>query len=415
MKQVFRYRLIKSVLLGICILYLVSFSQDFLYEKQPSGIFDSLITEEMLLLAPELRGNFIRNYTWPGLSKENAPEIGVRADGFDISDLSVWGGGTIGKRSAGLLLTGFDHETNGKQDLNETYTGDSVEVRDLNSKFSIRAKTYITPILQDLFSGISGEFLYGNSFFSNRRTYWDTSGSSQRIDSTNNNYLFIHLRALHPMQRSFSYADWWFYKNEILDVNNINESKNNFYHWGYLIGWAGVLPQQYTWRVSFNNEYGHFVNQSENYNLKYSTWAIDGVFTRERHCGPVEQYCGAQLRLFLTEQKDMVGGTSNGSGCKLTFPFLLKYNPVSSVSFFSSCKITLYYRYIHGENFNDSDSPDYILMRSPQAAGNVIKSNLYFSPLSVQWSPSKHHAVSMIPTLDNSGVFNASLEWRVKF
>jgi hypothetical protein len=399
MKNLFNYLRLPALLFGIAALYSISSALDYTNINLPVNNSDSLITEEMLLLDPQLQGTFKTNNTWPGLTKINTPEIGIQSNGFDLSGLSVWGSQNIGKHSAGLLLTGFDRKSNTSNSYQVNYYGDSLRYKEQKSNFSIYGKTYLQPFLPGLLDGISGECYVNRSSSSSQEFESNSSNSSRGLDTTHDNYFSIHLRGVHVKKRFALYADWWANERELFSIKNSTSTYNKdsnlsrIYHSGCILGLIKIVPHYYTWRISLN--YEHILNENVSQYSKSNSLAIDGAFIKEKHYGPLTQYYGMQLRLSANDL------WWDFFGCKLTLPLLLKYTPVPHLSLYSSCKLTVDLKH-NGSNTSID-------------RGNSINSAIYFSPLSFQWSPSKHHDIVITPMFSSTGVFSASLEWRIGF
>jgi hypothetical protein len=164
-----------AIFFGIVILYAISSGQNYSFDNIPNSNYDSLLPDEMILLSPQLRGNFTRNFIWPGLTNTKTPEVGIRMNGFDISSLSVWGEGNIANHSSGLLLTGFNGSTEENQDLEKDYHDSSVIEKRANSQFAIHGKTYFQSYFPDLFNGVSAECYYRSNSDSWQNPYWNSS------------------------------------------------------------------------------------------------------------------------------------------------------------------------------------------------------------------------------------------------
>jgi hypothetical protein len=396
------------------VLYGLVYSQELSTDEHSSGtIISSLFTPEMLLLSPELQGTFARNYFWPGLFKDSITETGIQFGGPQMKNLSAQGSARIGRCFSGLQIDGFDHNINNTQSA-RLEDNDSVEIEGKNNNFSIGGKFYCVPFLF-LENGISAECSYERHSNNRRSTEWDSTNHSATYKINEfEQMFFIHARGIHRLSwRHFLYADWWMdlngtiYKPVYVGIDN--PIQNTFSRkMGFMAGFSSVRQRNYNWHISAGTE--SYMRRTENYyNIKdnpfetrllaapFQTWVVDAAFMKEVNLGDLTQYSGAKLRLssILTKQ-EMV--EYRDPGFEFTVPLLLKYCPVPKITFYTGSNVSLTCRY-HKEG---------------SYPGNVIRTYYDLSPIAVQWTPTIHHFITVVPQISD-GVMSGSFEWRYRF
>jgi hypothetical protein len=391
-------------LLVISVLCGLAHSQRFSTDEHSSGTtISTMFTPEMLLLSPELQGTFARNYFWPGLFRDSIIETGIQFEGSQMMNLSVQGSAKVGRCLSGLQLYGFDHNTNNTQSVDENYDNDSVETERKYNHFSIGGKFYCIPFLF-LKNGISAECSYSRYSNNTRDTEWDSTGYNEPYKTNElEQTVFVHARGVHRLsRRQFLYAEWWMDLNDTVYETGFSYSlpKKKFsMSMGFLAGFSSIIEGNYNWHISAGNEsYMRRTNYSY-YEIDnpFNRWVVEGEFMKEMHFGELTQFTGAKLRLFpiLTQQEKE---DSRDPGLEFTVPLLLKYSPVSKVTFYTGSNISLTFQH-HNAGLHP---------------GNVTFTSYDLSPIAVQWTPTKHHCITVVPEI-NDKVISGSFEWRYRF
>lgn len=401
MKRLFLYSFILfSVFFG-----LAQGRELFSNENSSGTTISSLFTPEMLLLSPDLQGTFARNHFWPGLFRDSITEAGIRFEDQQMMNLSIQGNTKVGRCFSGLQLYGFDHNLNNTQSISGNSLKDSTEEERKFNAFSIGGKFYCIPFLF-LKNGISAECLYKRVSYNNRTTEWDSIRYSEPYNSNElTQAILIHARGIHRLSRkNFLYADWWMNLNDTVnksgtgDILSISGKKSSI-KIGLLAGISSVSEGNYNWHISAGNEsyLRHTQDYYKNTGNAFHTWVVEGALMKEMHFEELTQFTGAQLRLYsiLTQQEKE---EYRDPGLEFTIPFLLKYSPVSKITFYTGSNVTLTFQH----------------HKAGLYPGNVINTSYNLSPVAIQWTPTNHYSITAIPQI-NEGVISGSFEWRYRF